>query len=116
MYVRLGNVHAIEVGEDPSNPSRLRARKLPGQRVTTLLMPKTIGLQEAVMTVLATLPRHFEPDTVPSWVESDSDGLKEALDQCFGFSQPSIRPATWGEPVEVPDNVASIDKVRGARL
>ena len=105
MQVEIGNANAIEGYRDANSddPDLVRYRDLEGQRVTTVVFPEGIPLQEAFQTVLGLLPEHMAPrndkgvPTKPAWIETDSPGLLTLLLEHFEIDEKSnVRPRTWG--------------------
>lgn len=98
MRVLLGNSAAKEAFLDEDG--NLAHRPLGGARVTTVNIPDTYSLLEAVASVTApdgvwnnhTQGEHVG-DITPDWVESDSDGLAQLLGAQLGC--PVGRPDDW---------------------
>lgn len=110
MWVELGNDKAQEGYRDPDSdePDLVRYRPLDGERITTIVFPEDITLQEAFTTAAAAGQVHFQADESednplghhrPTWVESDSAGLKALLSEHFGLTKATQqrRPKTWGK-------------------
>ncbi len=97
MYVILGNSDAIEGYYDPADPNQDRVlyRPVEGERTTRLLFPEGTTVAEAYATTLATLPYHFDRESQPKWVESDSQPLADLIAEHFKIK--ATRPATWGQ-------------------
>jgi hypothetical protein len=99
MYVNVGNDNAIEGYRDATSddPDLVRYRPLEGERVTEIVFPEGISLNEAFSTTLAALEHHMADGSSPSWVESDSEGLTALLQEHFGLTKAKTsRPKTWG--------------------
>lgn len=99
MRVLLGNSAAKEAYLDDGNVAH---RDLPGRRVTTITIPDSYTLLEAVQSVTAQdgvwnhHSRGDDPgDHSPDWVESDNEGLASLLAQ--HFECPIGRPKKWTE-------------------
>jgi len=98
MRVLLGNPAAKEAYRDADG--ELRHRPVEGARVTTVVIPDSYGLLEAVTAVVAhdgVWNNHSQgdlvTDTKPDWVESDDDALALLLSQSLGC--PVGRPKKW---------------------
>ena len=94
----LGNSAAKEAYRDLDGD--LRHRDLPGSRVTTIVIPDSYSLLEAVSVVVANdgaWNHHSRggrvEDSAPDWVESDHDGLAQLLAE--HFECPKGRPKSW---------------------
>jgi hypothetical protein len=103
MRVLLGNPAAKEAFRDTDGV--LHHRDLPGRRVTTIVIPDTYTLLEAVASVTAqdgAWNHHSQgnnpEDTAPDWVESDNEGLASLLAQ--HYECPVGRPKKWTENYE----------------
>ena len=99
MYVEFGNAHAIEGYRDPASddPERVMYRRVEGQRVTSLVFPEGIGLQEAFTTAVAALGHHIEPGQVPSWIQADNPALLTLLCEHYHIPEDkNVRPPAWG--------------------
>jgi hypothetical protein len=100
MYVHLGNNSAIEGFRDPTSddPDLVRYRPLDGDRVTEVIFPEGISLNDAFSTTLAVMEHHMAQGAAPVWVESDSDGLTTLLQEHWGLAAAKTsRPKTWGK-------------------
>lgn len=97
MQVHFGNRNAIEGYRDPvsDDPDLVRYRKIEGERVTSVIFPDGIGLQEAYSNSLAALSYHMEAGESPAWIECDSPGLTALLREQFPIARLG-RPASWG--------------------
>lgn len=100
MRVLLGNSAAKEAYRD--DKGALHHRALKGARVTTVVIPDSYTLMEAVSTIAAAdgaWNHHSQGDDVtdsaPDWVESDNDGLAQLLAE--HFECPKGRPKGWKE-------------------
>jgi hypothetical protein len=98
MRVQLGNPAAKEAYLN--DEGELRHRPVEGARVTTVVIPDTYSLLEAVTAVCAhdgVWNHHSQGDavmdTLPDWVESDNEALALVLSQQFGCKVG--RPAKW---------------------
>lgn len=98
MRVQLGNPAAKEAHRD--GDGQLHHRDLDGRRVTTVVIPDSYTLMEAVAAVLAqdgAWNHHSQGDavgdTTPDWVESDNEGLAQLLASQLGC--PVGRPKSW---------------------
>ena len=98
MRVQLGNPAPKEGYRDPEG--NLRHRDLDGPRVTTVVIPDSYSLMEAVSAVLAAdgaWNHHTQGDAVddvtPDWVESDNEALAALL--ASHFKCPTERPSDW---------------------
>lgn len=98
MRVLLGNPAAKEAYRD--GDGKLRHRDLDGNRVTTVTIPDSYSLLEAVQAVAAqdgAWNHHSQgdnvTDTAPQWVESDNEALGSLLAAQFGC--PAGRPKSW---------------------
>jgi hypothetical protein len=96
--VQLGNPAPKEGYYD--GEGTLRHRDLDGARVTTVVIPDSYTLLEAVASVLAqdgAWNHHTQGDSVsdvtPDWVESDNEALGMLLASHFGC--PTSRPDDW---------------------
>lgn len=103
MRVQLGNSAAKEAYRNDKGD--LRHRDVDGSRVTSVVIPDSYTLMEAVSTVVAqdgAWNHHSQGDNVadstPDWVESDSDGLAQLLAEHFGC--PIGRPKGWKDITE----------------
>lgn len=109
MYVNVGNSHAIEGYRDPTSddPDLVRYRPAEGDRVTEIVFPEGITLNEAFSTTLAALDHHMESGTSPTWIESDSEGLTALLQEHWGLTAAKTsRPKTWGKNTGATEFVA----------
>lgn len=100
MYVEFGNADALEGYRDPTSddPDLVRYRPLDGDRVTTVVFPADISLQEAFSTAVTALTFHMAEGSSPTWVESDSDGLQALLVEHYKIApSKNTRPKTWGK-------------------
>lgn len=117
MYVNVGNSSAIEGFRDPTSddPDLVRYRPAEGDRVTEVVFPEGISLNEAFSTTLAVMDHHMAQGATPSWVESDSDGLTALLQEHWGLTKAkTARPKTWGKDTGATDFVATAGrKVEG---
>lgn len=102
MRVQLGNPAAKEAYRDDKG---LHHRNLKGARVTTIVIPDTYSLMEAVSAVVAqdgAWNHHSQGDNVtdtsPDWVESDNDGLAQLLAEHFECAKG--RPKGWKDVTE----------------
>lgn len=114
MLVEFGNTFAIEGYRDPlgEDPDRVLYRLLPGERVTSLVLPDGIGIMEAFATVVGAMTVHMntaDENARPSWIQSDSEGLLTLLLEHYHIRpEKNVRPATWGqtqasiEPAKAP--------------
>lgn len=109
MRVELGNPAAkeayrdveIEVsGQVGTYKGELKHRDLDGNRVTTVVIPDSYTLLEAVAAVLAqdgAWNNHTRGnrvgDVTPDWVESDNEALAQLLSEQMGCKVG--RPKTW---------------------
>lgn len=100
MRVQLGNSAAKEAYRDGGG--NLNHRALDGNRITTVVIPDTYTLLEAVACVTAqdgAWNHHSQGDdpldSIPDWVESDDTALASLLAQHFGC--PVGRPKKWTE-------------------
>jgi hypothetical protein len=98
--VLLGNPAAKEAYRD--DEGELRHRDLAGRRITTVAIPDTYTVLEAVQAVCAgdgVWNHHSQGDAVsdstPDWVEADRPGLAELIGQQLGC--PVGRPRSWKE-------------------
>lgn len=98
MHVQLGNPAAKEAFR--TKDGELRHRPVDGARVTTIVIPDSYSLLEAVSAVVApdgAWNHHSQgadvKDTVPDWVESSNKALAELLAVELGC--PVGRPAKW---------------------
>jgi hypothetical protein len=110
MYVHVGNNSAIEGFRDPSSddPDKVRYRPLDGDRVTEIVFPEGLSLNEAFSTTLAVMEHHMTQDSSPVWIESDSPGLTALLQEHWGISSAKTsRPKTWGKDTGAPDFMAA---------
>ncbi len=98
MLVEFGNEHALEGYRDPQsdNPDLVRYRPLPGERVTTFLLPDDMGLQEAYASIVGAFSYHIEGGEKPSWIECDQPGLSTLLQEHYRVFD-TERPAGWGK-------------------
>ena len=103
MRVQLGNSAAKEAYRDEKG--RLLHRDLDGSRVTTVVIPDSYTLMEAVSSIVAAdgaWNHHSRGDNVtdsaPDWVESDNDGLAQLLAE--HFECPKGRPKGWKDVTE----------------
>lgn len=81
IYVNIGNNDAIEGFRDPTSddPDLVRYRPAEGERVTNIVFPEGMSLNEAFSTTLAALEHHMAQGATPTSIESDSDGLASLL-------------------------------------
>ena len=110
MYVHVGNNNAIEGFRDPSSddPDLVRYRPLEGDRVTEVVFPEGISLNDAFSTVLAVMEHHIAQGATPAWVESDSEGLTSLLQEHWDLTAAKTsRPKTWGKDTGATDFVAT---------
>lgn len=110
MYVHIGNNNAIEGFRDATSddPDLVRYRPAEGQRVTELIFPEGMSLNEAFQTTLAVLQHHMAAGATPEWVESDSDGLTSLLQEHWGLNKTATsRPKSWGKDTGVGDFIAT---------
>lgn len=98
MRVQLGNPAPKEGYRD--SDGNLRHRDVDGARVTTVVIPDSYTLMEAVAAVVAqdgAWNHHTQGDNpgdvTPDWVESDHDVLGTLLASHFGC--PNGRPDDW---------------------
>ena len=98
MRVQLGNPAAKEAFRD--GDGNLRHRDVDGPRVTTVVIPDSYTLLEAVSAVVAqdgAWNHHSQGNDVaavtPDWVESDYEPLGFLLGSHFGC--PTARPSDW---------------------
>lgn len=98
MYVEFGNDKGIEGYRDPQSddPDLVRYRAIEGQRVTRLTYPEGMTLNEAFQSTVTAIGYHVAEGGRPSWVESDSAGLKALLCENYGIDPNRQRPRTWG--------------------
>jgi hypothetical protein len=101
--VLLGNSAAKEAYRDEKG--HLRHRDVEGRRVTTIVIPDSYTLVEAVSSVVAAdgaWNHHSRGDDVsdsaPDWVEADHDGLSRLLAE--HFECPRGRPKGWKDVTE----------------
>lgn len=99
MRVLLGNPAAKEASTNPTTGA-IRWRRLDGRRVTTVQIPDTYTLLEAVATITAqdgVWNNHSQGNNVddytPDWVASDNEALASLLASHFGC--PVGRPDDW---------------------
>jgi len=100
MRIEIGNPNAIEAYTDEFDV--VRFRMIPGERVTTLILPDTMEIDEAVQTVVVTMELHMAPDTKPAWVECDDLTLRTYVCEHYGVAKSKRRPASWGGGVTLP--------------
>lgn len=98
MRVELGNPAAKEAYR--TDKGDLKHRDLDGKRVTTVVIPDSYSLVEAVAAVLAqdgAWNNHTRGsrvgDVTPDWVESDNEALEQVLSEQMGCE--AGRPKTW---------------------
>ncbi len=103
MFVELGNDHAIEGyrikedQDDPNSPETLKFRELEGQRITRIEFHDDIELQDAYSQIVdGIIPAHFQADSKPAWIETDSEGLKTLLEEKYQIKGVT-KPTGWGE-------------------
>jgi len=96
--VQLGNPAAKAAYRDENG--ELHHRAVDGARVTTVVIPDSYTLVDAVSAVLAqdgAWNHHTQGDNpgdvTPDWVESDNEALGTLLASHFGC--PAGRPADW---------------------
>ena len=97
MRIEVGNDKAKEAYRDPlsDDPDLVRYRESPGQKVTTLVFPEGMSLQEAFKSSIAALSHHFASGGSPKWIEGDNIDLVTMLKSYYGVSK--ARPKTWGK-------------------
>ena len=95
MKVELGNANAIDTVV--SEQGELAFINVPGERVTTFIIPDDATIMEAFQIVLAGLPRLINPTARPWWVECDNEVVYTMLLDHFGLSKDTVRPACWGD-------------------
>ena len=105
MRVTIGNATAIEGYRDGESDA-LQYKDAPGERVTTLDIPEGVSVEEAVVTVIATMRRHMRADTKPAWVEADDDTVRAYLIAHYDIED-KPRPPTWGSPKLEPQKKGS---------
>jgi hypothetical protein len=100
--VQLGNSAAKEAYRDDKG---LHHRDVDGSRVTTIVIPDSYTLIEAVSAVTAqdgAWNHHSQGDdpgdSAPDWVESDNDALAQLL--AGHFDCPIGRPKGWKDVTE----------------
>lgn len=98
MRVLLGNPAAKEAYRD--SDGKLCHRAVDGRRVTTVVIPDSYTLMEAVAAVVAqdgAWNHHSQGDRVddvsPDWVESDNEALGALL--ASHFACPAKQPKSW---------------------
>lgn len=103
MRVQLGNPAPKEAYRDAKG--KLLHRDLDGPRVTTVVIPDTYTLLEAVAAVTAqdgAWNHHSQgdvpADTSPEWVDSDREGLAQMLAEHFECRRG--RPKGWKDITE----------------
>lgn len=104
MYVEFGNADALEGYRDPTSddPDAVRYRALGGQRVTQIVFPEGMGLQESFSAAITALGYHMTEGSKPNWIESDSEGLVTLLQEHYGITpSKNIRPKAWGNDTGV---------------
>lgn len=104
LLVEFGNADALEGYRDPTSedPDLVRFKPLAGDRVTTVVFPEGTSLQEAFSTAVTALTFHMASGAVPTWIESDSDGLQALLVEHYRLTpSKNIRPKTWGKATGV---------------
>lgn len=100
MNVVIGNPFALEGFRDEhsDDPELVRYRLAPGERETTFIFPEGMSINEALLAVVETTPRHIDLSVgPPAWIECDEPLLKKMLCQHFGVSERKRRPARWGD-------------------
>lgn len=98
MLVEIGNDHAIE-GYRADDEDVVRYRALTGERVTTIVIPPQIGLQEAYASVVGALSVHMQVGEKPAWIETDTPGLTALLYEHFALDPVKcVRSPLWGQP------------------
>jgi hypothetical protein len=104
--VQLGNSAAKEAYRDGKGV--LHHRDVEGSRVTSVVIPDSYTLMEAVSSVVAqdgAWNHHSQgdnvSDTMPDWVESDNDGLAQLLAE--HFECPIGRPKGWKDVTETSE-------------
>lgn len=105
MRVQLGNSAAKEAYRDDKG---LHHRDVRGSRVTTVVIPDSYSLMEAVSSVVSqdgAWNHHSQgadvSDSAPDWVESDNDGLAQLLAE--HFECPIGRPKGWKDVTETSE-------------
>jgi hypothetical protein len=95
--VEIGNGFAIEAIRDPLS-GEIHYEPIEGERVTTVLVPESYSLMEAVAVVQETCRREMAEGAKPAWIETSSDGLQTLLLEQFGLPKTARkRPASWGK-------------------
>lgn len=110
MYTHIGNDNAIEGFRDPTSddPDLVRYRPLDGDRVTEIVFPDGISLNEAFSTTLAVMDQHMTAGATPAWVESDNPSLVSLLQDHWGLAAAkTTRPKTWGKNTGATEFVAT---------
>lgn len=97
MWLEVGNDSAIEGYRDPTapNPEAVQYRAAPGQRVTRVVFPDGMLLQEAFTSAVKLMDYHVAAGESPAWVDSDSKSLEQLVKEHFSIKQG--RPRTWGK-------------------
>lgn len=119
--VRIGNTHAIEGyrDEDSDDPDLVRYRELVGERVTTMVLPEGIDVQEAAATVIVTLGHHMQADAGPEWIECEDKRLHAILCGHYGVDPTKLAPPEWGanlmKPTKVPAKKTAAKKTAAAK-
>jgi hypothetical protein len=100
MLVQIGNPHVIDGHRDPEDPDGpLHYRPLEGERVTTVILPDSFGLQESMAACLASVALDMATGGRPAWIETESEGLRNLLLEHYQLPKKAgKRPAGWGDP------------------
>jgi hypothetical protein len=94
MWLETGNDSAIEGYRNPGE-DRVLYRPIDGQRVTRVVFPEGMSLEEAFQSAVRLLAYHYASGQGPAWVDSDSDALTKLLKSHFSIK--SARPRSWGK-------------------
>ncbi len=98
-YVEFGNDKGIEGYRDAQSddPELVRYRELDGQRVTRLTYPEGMSINEAFQGTVTAIGYHMAQEGKPTWIESDSAGLRALLCENYGVNPEATKPKTWGQ-------------------
>jgi len=102
MLVEIGNAHAIE-GFREGDDDVVHYRAVPGERVTRIVIPSGIGIQEAYASVVGAMSVHMDPTQKPAWIETDTPGLTALLYEHYGLDPAKVaRSPLWGQQKAKP--------------